>query len=660
MKIESVRIQNFRCFQDETITFNGYTCLVGANGSGKSTVLTALRVFFRDTAHSPTDLVNLQEQDFYRGNPSQGDEAVITVTFADLDAEAEEDFKHYVRQEKLIVSAVASWNPQTRSAEVKQYGQRMVLKAFTGFFTAEGDGAKVAQLEPLYARLRETFTDLPSATSKPKMVEALRTYESQHPELLELDRAEDQFYGFTKGANLLKRHLEWVFIPAVKDAADEQIETKKTALGTLLDRTVRSKISFSDALEKLRTDAREKYAQMLAERQSVLGDLSAALTKRLREWAHPDAGLMIAWRDDPLRNISIQDPQAEVAAVEGKLQLAISRMGHGLQRSFLLALLQELSGCPDAGKPKLLLACEEPELYQHPPQARHLSRVIQNLSSSNAQVIISTHSPLFVSGQGFPDVRLFRREVLDDQPRVRCLTFEELSSTLKEACGRDTPGPATTEYKIQQILQPRLNEMFFTPVLMLVEGDEDLAFVETYLALSGRYDEFRSLGCHIVPTDGKGKMVYTLAVATQLEIPTFVVFDADGDAKPENLPQHEKDNVALQRLSGIAEPIAFPPDIFATQSVIVWPKRIGDSVRSDVGEEQWQKYTMTVRDKHGLRDLDNSRKSALFIGMVLTEYYEAGGRSKVLENVCDRIISFARHERSAPASQPTGAGANVG
>lgn len=47
MKIESVRIENFRCFEDETIEFNDYSCLVGPNGAGKSTVFNALNVFFR-------------------------------------------------------------------------------------------------------------------------------------------------------------------------------------------------------------------------------------------------------------------------------------------------------------------------------------------------------------------------------------------------------------------------------------------------------------------------------------------------------------------------------------------------------------------------------------------------------------------------------------
>jgi putative ATP-dependent endonuclease of the OLD family len=116
MRIETVRVRNFRCFEDETVSFNDYTCLVGANGTGKSAILTALRVFFRDTTPSPTDLLNLQEEDCYRRETSK--DVVITVTFSDLGPEAKEDFKHYVRQGKLVVSAVASWNAETRLAAI--------------------------------------------------------------------------------------------------------------------------------------------------------------------------------------------------------------------------------------------------------------------------------------------------------------------------------------------------------------------------------------------------------------------------------------------------------------------------------------------------------------------------------------------------------------
>src|SRR4051794_21559588 len=111
MKISSVRIQNFRAFLDETINFDDYTCLVGPNGSGKSTVLTALNIFFRETENATTNLVELSREDFHQCETNQP--VRITVTFTDLNAEAEEDLKGYVRQGKLIVSAVAEWNEKT-------------------------------------------------------------------------------------------------------------------------------------------------------------------------------------------------------------------------------------------------------------------------------------------------------------------------------------------------------------------------------------------------------------------------------------------------------------------------------------------------------------------------------------------------------------------
>ena len=61
MRIESVRIENFRSFEDAIVPFNKSACLVGPNGAGKSTVLTALNVFFRETENLPTDLIDRRQ-----------------------------------------------------------------------------------------------------------------------------------------------------------------------------------------------------------------------------------------------------------------------------------------------------------------------------------------------------------------------------------------------------------------------------------------------------------------------------------------------------------------------------------------------------------------------------------------------------------------------
>ena len=128
MKLEKLRIENFRSFRDETICFDEYTCLVGSNGAGKSSVLTALNVFFRNTASAATNVANLSKEDFHHYRTDLP--AKITLTFKHLSEEAQKDLQAYYRQDRLTVSAKADWNETTETAEVRQFGVRMVMRDF--------------------------------------------------------------------------------------------------------------------------------------------------------------------------------------------------------------------------------------------------------------------------------------------------------------------------------------------------------------------------------------------------------------------------------------------------------------------------------------------------------------------------------------------------
>ncbi len=258
------------------------------------------------------------------------------------------------------------------------------------------------------------------------MVAGLRKFEAARPDECELIPSEDQFYGFSRGVNRLSKHIQWVYVPAVKDAASEQVEARNSALGKLLARTVRSKTNFDEEIRMLRTR--------------------------------------------------------------------------------MLALLQELSGTDDAAGSTLILACEEPELYQHPPQARHLAAVLNTLSKGNAQVIVSTHDPLFVSGQGFEDVRMIRKDVGQRHSAVSHMSFDEISQAVAAATGEQPVQPEGVLAKIHQALQPALNEMFFTRRLILVEGLEDVAYLLSCLNLLEKAEEFRRLGGHIVASNGKSEL----------------------------------------------------------------------------------------------------------------------------------------------------------
>ena len=175
------------------------------------------------------------------------------------------------------------------------------------------------------------------------------------------------------GAGKLAPFLQWVYVPAVKDARDEGLEAKNTALGKLMARAVRNRTSFDEQLQTLRAEVTKKYETLLADNRAQLETLSNALSTRLSEWAHPGARLQMDWVSDSGKSIQVHAPVAGIKTGDGAFLGSLARMGHGLQRSYLLALLQELaSSGPDQG-PTLVLGCEEPELYQHPPQARHLA-----------------------------------------------------------------------------------------------------------------------------------------------------------------------------------------------------------------------------------------------------------------------------------------------
>jgi len=649
MRIKEVDIRNFRALSAERVTFNDYTCLVGSNGAGKSTVLTALKVFFRDTTGTSSDLLTLREEDFHLRRTDEP--IVITVNFQDLEEEAQEDFAHYYRQGCLIVSAVARWDASSGSAEVKQFGQRMAMEAFSSYFKADGESAPASELKKIYEGIRGSFKDLPPPGTKPAMKEALQSYEAGHADLCIPIRSEDQFYGFSRGLNLLQKYVQWICVPAVKDATTEQLEARNNALKMLLERTVRSKLSFKEPLDRLRSETEEKYRAILSEHQGALESLSESLSTKLKDWAHPDASLKVQWHDESSKYVNVTEPLAQILAGEGRFEGSLSCFGHGLQRSFLLALLQELAGTGNIGGPTLLLACEEPELYQHPPQAKHLASVLEKLSNSNSQVLVSTHSPFFISGRGFEDVRFFRPNPGLKQSNIHSVTLEEISKAIANVKGEAPATIGGITLKVEQTLTSSINEMFFTSVLVLVEGPEDAAHITTYFTLMDRWEDFRRLGCHIVPTYGKTGMVQPLAIASMIGIPTYVVFDADGDEQ--NAGEREKqrqNNVALLRLAGVADPDPFPTQPFVAPNACVWPVDLGRTVRGDIGEKEWSDAAQRVHKRLDI-NVTNLQKNPPFIGYVLSDAWEHAAGSKHLCELCDAIVHFASDARKSQSEK---------
>jgi len=637
VKIESVRIKNFRCFSDQTIHLRDYACLLGANGSGKSTVLAALNLFFRQSKDSKTDLVRLSVDDFHHKNIAEPVE--ITLTFTDLSPEARKDLEGYARQGKLIVSARAEYDAASETAEVLQFGSRLGIEEFREYFEADKNKAAASDLKDIYNRLKKSRSDLPSAGSKTAMVSALQEFESNNPDECVPIRSNDQFYGATKGANRLAPHIQWVFVPAVKDITEESEESKTSGLGQLLNRTIRSKVNFSQRIESLRRDVREEYQQMLQQEQTVLSELSGSLETKLKDWAHPNASVKVLWTENSEKSVRVEEPLASIRLGERGFEGELARFGHGMQRSYMLTLLQELASSSDTSQPTLVLGIEEPELFQHPPQTRYMSEVLRELADSNTQVLVCSHSPLFVPGDDFEAVRIVREVGLKSESEVAAVNYSELASSL-DVADKGNLTEKGVAAKLFSTLHPRLSEMFFCKVLVLVEGIEDVSYISTVLELDKNAHEFRRLGCHLVPVGGKSELVKPIAIARQLGIPVFVVCDADTNKQKEpEIQLHERDNKAILRLLDHDVSEYWPDSHVLKNDMCMWKENMGATVSEEIGGD-WSSYknsSAATFDHPG-----SLAKNPLAVSRAVELAWNDGHRLPSVQALCTSILEFAR------------------
>lgn len=636
MKIKTIRIENFRSFQDETISLNRYSCFVGPNGAGKSTVLAALNVFFQEKAASATDITKLSEEDYFARNT--GVPVRITVTFDEMGAAALEQLGAYARQNELVVTVEAAFDQATGVGQVRHFGQRLGMELFRPFFDAEKAGAKAGELATIFEGLRQNFADLPNARSKDDKADALRQFEAAHPDQCVLIPSEDSFYG-VNSTGKLAAFVQWVYVPAVKDAGEEGLESKNTALGKLIARAVRTRTNFDAELDALKTETLARYKELLDRNQESLTEISQALQRRLESWAHPNVRLGMEWLSDSSKSVVLQQPVAGIRTGDGDFLGSLARMGHGLQRSYLLALLQELASSEAPDAPTLILGCEEPELYQHPPQARHLADVFSELATGNNQILVTTHSPLFVSGDGFENTRLVRKANANAGSTVKALTFQNLCARIRGALGEDQQRRIEgLVAKIHQALQPGISEMFFARVPILVEGLEDVSYITTELHLSGQWSEFRRLGCHLIPVNGKDKLIQPLALAVELGLPVFVLFDADSDTlRPEHRTKHERDNRALISLLGVAHP-PFPTSNVFELNHVIWTTSLTTTVKIDFGAD-YERLTNAARANYAQEG--GLEKNDLFIAEWVSDARRENLSSLMLGNLCNSILTYA-------------------
>ena len=132
------------------------------------------------------------------------------------------------------------------------YGTSLQNPEFTSFRTAMGPSMRIE-----YNKLRESvkYTQLPQYTNHENAEKALSDWETENSNLCIRQRDDGQFFGFKEvGGAHLERYTRFLFVAAVREAADDATETRGSVLTSLMDLVVRSILSQREDINQLREE----------------------------------------------------------------------------------------------------------------------------------------------------------------------------------------------------------------------------------------------------------------------------------------------------------------------------------------------------------------------------------------------------------------------
>lgn len=441
----------------------------------------------------------------------------------------------------------------------------------------------------------------------------------------------------------------------IRDASEDAAEGRGAVISEIMDLVVRSTLAQRKEITEFRERTEKRYKEIfdpskLTELQNLEKNLSGTLQTYV-----PDARVNLSWQEGV--GIDISMPLANIKLVEDDYPSPVGYTGHGLQRAFILTMLQHLAlveaptehEIEDVEKgssvkmPSLIIGIEEPELYQHPNRRRHLSKVLLKLTREGIpgvikqiQVVYSTHAPLFVDLERFEQIRVFRKERKEKgtpkQTVISHTTFDKVARIIEKASNKPkgTYTGETLRPRLQSLMTPWLNEGFFANLAVLVEGIEDRAVIIGTATAMGYALE--SKGISVIPCMGKTCLDRPIAVFRSLGIPIYAIWDSDHgrkDAKPE-------DNHRLLKLFN--QEAEDWPDM-VTSRFACFKQSLMHTFKTEIGEKTFNDALNACCSHFGIGKKEYALKNPLVIRHIIQEAKKQGKSSTKLKEIISRIVS---------------------
>lgn len=346
MRIERVRIQNYRSIKDCTFEPGDLCALIGGNNTGKSNILKAINLILGDRWPGVN---SIDDRDYFQYQTD--DDIVISVWFDEV-----QQVRGDIGNPKDVHGVQLRLTRYKRASGRHIKGDRK-----SEFFCIDQAGDVVSVLRR------------PNPNAKPFPQPARVTAE-------------------------IREAVPAVFIDVDRSSSYHLSGAPRSILGRLLigvSRALKSdpkryqefREKFEDARNVLRTDA--------------FVELETKVVEQLKAHTGLDGVNVMLDEVDPINvyrtfSVLFQDPSTEHP-------VDAERMGSGIQSAVVISLLQAYR---EISKENAVLLFEEPELFLHAHGRRHLFRLLCELEEAGTQVIYTTHSQDLVDLEHLESVHL--------------------------------------------------------------------------------------------------------------------------------------------------------------------------------------------------------------------------------------------------------------
>ncbi len=481
MRLTQLSVHNYRALRDVTIPLSRFGCLIGENNSGKSSFLQALSLFFSGSKLASSHF-------FDESKPIR-----IAVTF---DGIGDSDLARLADEHRTRVAGIVK---NGRLVLVRAYDtagkSSLLYNTLTpndARFSAESIASLVKSQragQTFVNRVVQAFPELNGVVDTTMNQDAVKQKIQALADSLPDDQktAADQPLPTGIDKSIEPMLPDPIYIPAVKDLADDIKTTESTPFGKIL-------AILLQAVEPKLPDAQRLFEELNAKLNRVQQPDGTVVDARLDEVKLIESTVEKYVREsfaDVALRITIPPPElkavfssARIYANDGVDGLIDSK-GDGLRRAIVFSILrsyvelkarlapvatpdEELAQAAEPAEPRVepapasyLLLFEEPELFLH-PKGQHILFDALRVFAKEHHVLVTTHSPMFF-GPGATETFVKLRKVSDAAISPRPFTQVQ-PVDLSDMTARD---------QFQIICFENNNAAFFADTVVLVEGDSD-------------------------------------------------------------------------------------------------------------------------------------------------------------------------------------------